>query len=138
MTDTQTLLDKDVQIEELARINALVTDALCDALPYVEDALTDEGFKPGAVQKVVAKIRAALDKAGATALSTPSVGGSLACVPLPPTPEMFAAFQQGFQSQLSVRYKARFKSNPSAAEQMSAEEAGLRAMLAALSGKDRT
>jgi len=65
-TPMQRALDKDVETEDLARINALVTDALCDALPYVEDALTDEGFKPGAVQKVVAKIRHALQVAGAT------------------------------------------------------------------------
>ena len=69
MTDRTTMqraLDKDVETEDLARVNALVVDALCDALPYVEDSLTDEGFKPGTVQKVVAKIRHALQVAGAT------------------------------------------------------------------------
>jgi hypothetical protein len=69
-TPMQEALDKDVTIEELARINALVVDALCDALPYVEYALTDEGFKPGTVQKIVARIRHALQVAGATDAST--------------------------------------------------------------------
>ncbi|HAX40272.1 MAG TPA: hypothetical protein DCY10_05300 [Clostridiales bacterium] len=65
-TPIQRALDRDTEIEELARVNALVVDALCDALPYVEDALADEGFKPGTVQKIVARIRHALQVAGAT------------------------------------------------------------------------
>ena len=69
-TPMQRALDRDTQIEDLARVNALVVDALCDALPYVEYALTDEGFKPGTVQKIVARIRHALQVAGATDAST--------------------------------------------------------------------
>jgi hypothetical protein len=50
-----------------------------------------------------------------------------------PTQAMLDAFQQGFQQQLGVRHKARFKQpeDLTARERMSAEEAGLRAMLSA-------
>jgi hypothetical protein len=40
-------------------------EALITALPHIESAETDEHYKPGAVAKVTAQIRAALTKAGA-------------------------------------------------------------------------
>jgi hypothetical protein len=46
-----------------------------------------------------------------------------------PSPEMLEAFQRGFQEQLRIRDKARFKPDPTPREQMSAEKAGLLAML---------
>jgi hypothetical protein len=50
-----------------------------------------------------------------------------------PTPAMLEAFQRAFQQQLAVRHKARFKPSHelTAYERMSAEDAGLRAMLKA-------
>ena len=39
-------------------LNALIT-----ALPYVENAMLDEGYKQGAVEKVVRQMRAAITKA---------------------------------------------------------------------------
>ena len=51
------------------------------------------------------------------------------CIAPEPTPDMVAAFQRGFHEQLRIRHRARFKSCPTPREQMSAEEAGLRAML---------
>lgn len=46
----------DKLIEELL-------DALCNALPFVEDALTDPAFKKGTVQKVANQIRKTIAKA---------------------------------------------------------------------------
>ena len=45
-----------------------VVEALILALPYVEAAEQDETYKPGAVAKVTAAIRAALSKATGEAL----------------------------------------------------------------------
>lgn len=52
-------------------------------------------------------------------------------IPADLTPEMIAAFDRGFKRQLGIRHKARFKPKPTRAESRSAEEAGLREMLAA-------
>ena len=37
-------------------------DLLCEALPFVEDAEDDPGFKPGFVKKKVARIRALIER----------------------------------------------------------------------------
>jgi hypothetical protein len=57
-------------------------------------------------------------------------------VPVEPTPEMIAAFEQGFKMQLGVRHRARFKPRQTEKERRSAEECGLRAMLAASPPKE--
>lgn len=55
--------------EALANANLIAAapdlfDALLTALPYVEDALDDPVFRPGAVRRDEKKIRTALSKAG--------------------------------------------------------------------------
>ena len=47
----------------LRKVNGELVDALSIALPYVETAEDDPGYKAGAVKKVTKKIRAALAKA---------------------------------------------------------------------------
>jgi hypothetical protein len=60
------------QHETDGRLLAVAPDlleALITALPYVEHAEFDEGYKPGAVKKVVDKIKAAIAKAEAKEVS---------------------------------------------------------------------
>ena len=48
----------------LDRQRKQLLDALIIALPYVETATLDAGYKPDAVERVVAQIRAAINDAG--------------------------------------------------------------------------
>jgi hypothetical protein len=50
--------------EKLLEIREDLVEALLLALPYIEDCLDSDHFKPGVVRKQVAQIRAALAKAG--------------------------------------------------------------------------
>lgn len=57
------LADKADEIERqrlMAQASPQMRDALYVALPFVEDAMDDAGYKPGVVQRAVNQIRAAI------------------------------------------------------------------------------
>lgn len=53
-------------IHELLAERLTLLDALCTALPFVEDAEEDPCFKPGHVKKTVRNIRLAIESADRT------------------------------------------------------------------------
>lgn len=59
--DGKTRFADDATLAYIAELE----DALIAALPYVETAESDSGYKPGAVAKVARQIRAAIAKATA-------------------------------------------------------------------------
>lgn len=51
------------EIERLRESNAKLVDALIVALPYVEDAEVDPGYKRDSVRKALAVVKAAITNA---------------------------------------------------------------------------